>query len=57
MPPFPMDPSRSYFDDGELSSKLGANLVTPADAELLRGFEVERYRAALLEYSTKVKLP
>lgn len=55
IPPFPMDPSRSYFNDGELSSRMGANLVTPADAKLLRNFEVKKHRAAILEYSTKVR--
>lgn len=55
IPPYPMDPLYSYFNDGELSSRLGENLVTPTDAKLLRDFEVEKHRAALLEYSTKVR--
>ena len=50
-----MDSSYSYFNDGNLSSKLAANLVTPADVELLRNFEKEKYKASLLEYATKVR--
>ena len=55
IPPFQMDSSHSYFNDTSLSCKLAANLVTPADAELLRNFEEEKYKASLLEYATKVR--
>ena len=55
VPPFPMDSSYSYFNDENLFSKLAVNLVTPADAELLRNFEEEKYEASLLEYATRVR--
>ena len=47
-PPFPLDPSHSYFNDGEFSSKIVANIVTPADAELLKNFEIGRLRLGFL---------
>lgn len=53
-PPHLLDLSYSYFNDAEWSSKLAANIVTPADANLLGSFEFEKYRASLLDYTSKV---
>lgn len=53
-PPYPLDSAHSYYNDGESSYKLAADIITPADEKFLGGLGIEGWRAQLLEFTTKV---
>lgn len=54
VPPYPLDPNHSYYNDPELAYKLDANIVTPADDEVIKGLGWERWRSQVSVYGAKV---
>ena len=54
VPPYPLESTHSYYNDVESIHKLSDNIVTPADAKVIRNMGLDAWRSRVSECGTKV---